>query len=601
MKLEDYAMLGDGQTAALVGQDGSIDWLCWPRFDSAACFARLLGTEQNGRWLLAPARPGLTSRRAYRHNTLILETFYESDEGAACVIDFMPNTRPDCFLMRIVQGLRGSLDFTTELILRPNYGVAIPWVRRLDDDTLLAVVGPDAITLRTAVRLEPEGRVHRGTFTVGAGETRDFTLGYHLSFQEPPAPIAPQQALARTLTAWHGWTKHFERETDYPELVMRSLITLRALIYEPSGAIVAAPTTSLPEEIGGSRNWDYRYCWLRDATYTLLALTNGGFHREAANWRRWLLRAVGGDARQIQIMYGIGGEQRLPEDSLDLPGYEGSRPVRVGNAASQQLQLDIFGEVLDALFQARKFGVADDDDDWSVQIELLKHLEQVWTEKDEGIWEVRGGRQHFVFSKMMAWVAFDRAVKTVEHFGLPGPVDHWRRLRDEIHADVCAKGWSETAHAFTQSYGTDRLDASVLLMPMTGFLPASDPRIVSTVAAIEKHLMRDGFVRRYIPEGQDGLTGDEGAFLACSFWFVDNLVMQGRRAEARAMFERLTAIVTDLGFLSEEYDVRNKRLVGNFPQAFSHIALINSAFNLYDGHAPCEQRSGHAAPKTSQA
>ncbi len=395
---------------------------------------------------------------------------------------------------------------------------------------------------------------------------------------------------------WSQWTGVFRERGPYEDVIMRSLTVLRALIYEPSGAIVAAPTTSLPEEIGGERNWDYRYCWLRDATLTLLALMNGGYMHEAKRWRRWLLNAMGGDPSQIQIMYGIGGEQRIPEMEIDtLAGYENSKPVRVGNAAAGQLQIDIYGELLDALYQARKRGLTADDDDWTVQIELLKHLETVWCEKDEGIWEVRGGPQHFTYSKVMAWVAFDRAIKTVEEFGLTGPVDRWRKLRDTIHDEVCDKAWNEKIGAFTQSYESDKLDASVLLVPLTGFLAPTDPRIQRTVEAIEKGLMKDGFIQRYLTEGSDGLRGSEGAFIACSFWFVDNLVLIGRRDEARAMFERLISIRTDLGLMSEEYDVARGRLIGNFPQAFSHIALVNSAFNLDKARAPAEERSGHAA------
>ena len=597
LKIEDYAMIGDCQTAALVGRDGSIDWLCWPRFDSGSIFARLLGDEENGRWAMAPTDAAARITRSYRKNTLVLETHYETKDGAAVVIDFMPDARPACLLIRIVRGLRGSMAFRTELLMRPNYGVAIPWIERHKDGSLRAVVGPDALILRTNIELHPDTRRHCAEFSVHAGETVDFVMGYHLSFQKPPEPVDAAKMLSHTVERWHHWTRHFERETEYAGLVLRSLITLRGLIYEPSGAIVAAPTTSLPEELGGGRNWDYRYCWLRDATFTLLALMNGGYIDEARNWRTWLLRAIGGDPSQIQIMYGIGGEQRVPEIELpELAGYENSKPVRVGNAAAGQLQIDIYGEILDALYQARKHGLTKDDDDWTVQIQLLKHLETVWCEKDEGIWEVRGGREHFVYSKVMAWVAFDRAIKTVEEFGLKGPVETWRKFRDKIHADVCEKGWNQKIGAFTQYYGSDRMDASILLMPLTGFLEPDDPRISKTVAAVEKYLMRDGFIRRYNTDGgDDGLSGTEGAFLACSFWFCDNLVLIGRHDDARAMFERLTSIATDLGFLSEEYDIANKRLIGNFPQAFSHIALINSAFNLRDIKSPAEERSGHAA------
>ncbi len=601
LKIEDYAMIGDCQTAALIGIDGSVDWLCWPRFDSPSCFARLLGDENNGRWLLRASDPEASIRREYRDHTMILETRYETAEGAAMVIDFLPDTRPQCHFVRLVRGLRGTLRFTTEILIRPNYGAAVPWVRRDKADNLRAVVGPDALILRSEMKLVAADMRHGAEFIVAAGETQSFVLSYHLSFQKVPDPIDAAAALKQTEARWSSWTGLSNAAGPYRETVLRSLMVLRALIYQPSGAIVAAPTTSLPEELGGERNWDYRYCWLRDATLTLLALMNGGYMDEAKRWRRWLLNSIGGDPSQIQIMYGIGGEQRIPEmEVATLAGYENSRPVRVGNAAAGQLQIDIYGEVLDALYHARKRGLTTEDDDWTVQCELLAHLEGVWSEKDEGIWEVRGGPQHFVYSKVMAWVAFDRAIKTVEEFGLPGPVERWRKLRDAVHAEVCAKGWNETIGAFTQSYESDKLDASVLLVPLTGFLAPDDPRIRRTVEAVERTLMKDGFIQRYLTEGSDGLKGGEGAFIACSFWFVDNLVLIGRHDDARAMFERLISIKTDLGLLSEEYDVGNRRLIGNFPQAFSHIALINSAFNLGRTNAPVEERSGHSA-KSSPA
>lgn len=596
LKIEDYAMIGDGQTAALVGRDGSVDWLCWPRFDSPSIFTRLLGDENNGRWKIAARDPGATVSWRYRDDTLILETRYETATGVAIVTDFMPPLRPECYLVRMVQGLRGSVDFEAELIVRPNYGIAIPWVQHDADGNLRAVVGPDAMILYSDLRLQPDGRRHEVDFTVQAGETQSFTLAYHLPFQDPPSKLQAAQVLDETEAVMRRWSSHYDAGGRYEAMVKRSLMILRALIYQPSGAIVAAPTTSLPEEIGGGRNWDYRYCWLRDATFTLMALMNGGYIEEAKRWRRWLLRSIGGDPSQIQIMYGIGGEQRVPEAEIpQLAGYEDSKPVRVGNAAAGQLQIDIYGELLDALFQARKHGINDDDDDWTVQIELLKHLESVWGEKDEGIWEVRGDPQHFTYSKVMAWVAFDRAIKTVERYGLQGPVEKWRKLRDTIHDDVCTKGWNETVGAFTQAYGSNKMDASVLLIALSGFLEPDDPRIRRTVEAVERDLLKDGFVKRYINDKGDGLEGIEGAFIACSFWFVDNLVLIGRRDDARAMFERLTAISTDLGLISEEYDIGRKRLIGNFPQAFSHIALVNSAFNLEQANAPAEQRSGHAA------
>ena len=598
LKIEDYAMIGDCQTAALVGRDGSIDWLCWPRFDSGACFARLLGDEDNGRWLLAAVDPNATVTRAYRGDSLILETRYETETGCALVLDFMPDYLPEGHLVRAVQGLRGTVLFRTELVIRMNYGVAVPWITHHADNSLRAVVGPDALVLRSGVSLKPEeGRRHAATFKVAAGETQDFVLGYFQSYQPVAAEIQVAKALAHTEASWAEWAKPYRYDGPYSAAVMRSLITLRGLIFEPSGGIVAAVTTSLPEELGGERNWDYRYCWLRDATFTLFALMNGGFLEEARRWRLWLLRAVGGDPAQMQIMYGIGGEQRLPEFTLSqLAGYEGSRPVRVGNAAAAQLQIDIYGELLDAFYQARKRGLVSDDADWMVQTELLKHLETLWLEPDEGIWEVRGPPQHFVYSKIMAWVAFDRAVKTIEDFGLPGPLETWKALRQTIHDDVCAKGWNAEVGAFTQAYGSEAMDASILLIALVGFLPPDDERVRQTVDVVEKRLMSNGFVRRYdTAVHNDGLQGSEGAFLACSFWFVDNLVMLGRRAEAQSMFERLISLRTDLGLLSEEYDTQADRLVGNFPQAFSHIALINSAFNLARKRSPAAERSGNTA------
>jgi GH15 family glucan-1,4-alpha-glucosidase len=598
-KIEDYALIGDCQTAALVGRDGSIDWLCWPRFDSGACFARLLGNEENGRWLLAPTDPNVKITRSYRGRTPILETRYENADSAALVIDFLADYLPEGHLVRIVQGLRGTMTFRTELIIRMNYGAAIPWVKRNDDNSLHAVSGPDGLILRTGVTLDPEaGRKHGAIFTIAAGDTKDFVIGYHLSYQEIAPEIQSAKALAHTERAWERWAEAYTDEVGpYSAAVIRSLITLRALIFEPSGGIVAAPTTSLPEALGGGRNWDYRYCWLRDATFTLFALMNGGFLEEARRWRAWLLRAIGGDPTQIQIMYGIGGEQRLPEFTVpELAGYEGSRPVRVGNAAAGQLQIDIYGELLDAFYQARKRGLVADDADWMVQHQLLAHLETLWTEPDEGIWEVRGPPRHFVYSKIMAWVAFDRAIKTVEEFGLPGPLEKWKTLRQTMHDDICDKGWNAEIGAFTQAYGSSAMDASILLIALVGFLPPSDSRVRRTVEAVEKYLLKDGFVIRYETEkGDDGLEGTEGAFLACSFWYVDNLVLLGRRDEAHAFFERLVSLSTDLGLLSEEYDTREKRLVGNFPQAFSHIALVNSAYNLARNKAPAEERSGHRA------
>jgi GH15 family glucan-1,4-alpha-glucosidase len=476
----------------------------------------------------------------------------------------------------------------------------VPWVRRCEDGSLQAVAGPDRLVLRAPIRLRPKDRTHVGEFTVTAGETTDFTLSHGVSYLDVPRAIDPDLALEKTEASWSAWSKPFEGAGQWSEAVIRSLITLRALIFQDSGGIVAAPTTSLPEQLGGTRNWDYRFCWLRDATFTLLALMNAGYAEEAKRWRAWLIRAIGGEPSLMQILYGIGGERFIPERTLPwLPGYAGAKPVRVGNAAATQLQLDIYGEVLDALYQSRQRGLVSDASDWMLQIELLKHLEKIWEFPDEGIWEVRGPRRHFTHSKVMTWVAFDRAVKSIEQFGFVGPLDHWRRLRQRIHDDVCQNGFDAELGAFTQSYGVKQLDASLLMIALVGFLPPEDERVRGTVEAIERHLVVDGFVRRYDTQtAEDGLPVGEGAFLACSFWLVDNLVLLGRLDDARQLFERLLALCNDLGLLSEEYDPGAKRLVGNFPQAFSHIALINSAYNLDRAAKPAEQRSGAKAPET---
>jgi GH15 family glucan-1,4-alpha-glucosidase len=593
LNIEDYAIIGDCQTAALVGRDLSVDWLCWPRFDSSACFANLLGTKDNGRWSIEPADPGAKMTRYYRGHTLILETTVETADGLATVTDFMPTKVPGSHLVRLVRGVRGSVKFRTELIIRFDYGSVVPWVRRCDDGSLQAVAGPDRLVLRTPIRLRPRGRTHVGEFAVTAGETTVFTLSYGVSYLDVPRAIDPDQALEQTERSWSAWSKPFEGAGQWSEAVIRSLITVRALIFQDSGGIVAAPTTSLPEQLGGARNWDYRFCWLRDATFTLLALMNAGYADEAMRWRGWLIRAIGGEPSLVQILYGIGGERFMPERTLPwLSGYEGAKPVRVGNAAAVQLQLDIYGEVLDALYQSRNRRLISDAADWMLQIELLKHLEKIWESPDEGIWEVRGPPRHFTYSKVMAWVAFDRGVKSIEQFGLVGPLDHWRRLRQRIHDDVCQTGFDPELGAFTQSYGVKQLDASLLMIALVGFLPPEDKRVRGTVEAIERHLIVDGFVRRYDTQAAgDGLPAGEGAFLACSFWLVDNLVLLGRLDEARQLFGRLLSVRNDLGLLSEEYDPAAKRLVGNFPQAFSHIALINSAYNLDRAAKPAEQRS----------
>ena len=597
--IEDYALIGDCQTAALVGRGLSIDWLCWPRFDSPACFANLVGTKENGRWLIEPAEPGAKMTRNYRGHTLILDTTIETADGAAIVTDFMPMHAPGSHLTRLVRGIRGSVKLRTELIIRMEYGAVVPWVRRRDDGSLHAVAGPDRLVLRTPVRLNPKGRTHVSEFTVIAGETVDFTLSYGVSYEDIPKAIDPYQALEQTERGWTAWSQPFAGAGEWSEAVIRSLITLRALIFQKSGGMVAAPTTSLPEQLGGTRNWDYRFCWLRDATFTLLALMNGGYANEALRWRAWLIRALGGEPALVQVLYGIGGERHLPECTLPwLSGYGGAKPVRVGNAATGQLQLDIYGEVLDAFYQSRKRRLVTDAADWMLQIELLKHLEKVWELPDEGIWEVRGPRRHFTYSKIMAWVAFDRAIKNIEEFGLVGPLDHWRHLRQRIHDDVCSNGFDPEQGVFTQSYGSKDLDASLLMVALVGFLPPGDKRVCGTVGAIERRLMAGGLVRRYDTQtAGDGLPAGEGAFLACSFWLVDNLVLLGRLDDARGLFKRLLALRNDLGLLSEEYDTAAKHLVGNFPQAFSHIALINSAYNLAHATKPAEQRSGAKAPE----
>jgi GH15 family glucan-1,4-alpha-glucosidase len=594
-RIEDYALLGDLQTAALVGRSGSVDWLTFPRFDSSSCFSALLGNREHGRWSIAPLAGGQTTDRRYRTDTLILESEWQVDGGRVRVIDFMPprETKPD--IVRIVEGLEGSVQMRTELVIRFDYGSVVPWVRRLDHESLLAVGGPDGLLLRTPVELRPDDKTHVAEFTVRAGERVPFVLTWFPSHEELPTPVDAEQALVETESYWQEWLSGCRYEGGYREAVHTSLIVLKALTYRPTGGIVAAPTTSLPERIGGGRNWDYRYCWLRDATFTLYALMNAGFIDEAAAWRDWLLRAVGGDPSNAQIMYGIGGQRRIPEYELDwLPGYAGSTPVRVGNAAAEQFQLDVYGEVMDALHQARLHDIGPAQHAWSLQQMLLEFLEGAWDQPDEGIWEVRGGRRHFTHSKVLAWVAFDRGVQTVERLGLEGPADRWRQLRAEIHEEVCREGFSVELNSFTQSYGSSELDASTLLIPLLGFLPPDDPRVVGTIEAVQRELMRDGFVERYETQEQnavDGLVGREGVFLPCSFWLVDALLMLERDDEARALFEKLLGVSNDLGLLAEEYDPSAQRQLGNFPQAFTHVGLVNSAYNLSHHDSPHQQRS----------
>jgi GH15 family glucan-1,4-alpha-glucosidase len=580
--IEEYAVVGDTRTAALVGKDGSIDWLCLPRFDSGACFAALLGGTSNGRWQIAPsAGPRWTSRRRYRGDTLVLETEFSTASGVARVVDCMPPDENIPNLVRLVEGVRGQVSMRTELVVRFDYGWIVPWVRTVDG-AMRAVAGPDALAVRTPVRMHGADLTTVADFTVAAGERVPFVLSWHPSNEPPPPELDAAAAVEAAESWWRRWAAHATYEGPWRDAVVRSLITLKALTYTPTGGIVAAATTSLPERIGGVRNWDYRYSWLRDATFTLYALLVGGFRDEACAWRDWLLRAVAGAPSQLQIMYGVAGERRLPELTLGwLPGYEGSAPVRVGNAAVSQLQLDVYGEVMDALYQARRMGVAADPLAWTVQLKLLEFLESGWQEPDEGIWEVRGPRRHFTHSKVMAWVAFDRAVKSVESTGIDGPADRWRAIRRAIHEEVCLKGYDPGRRAFTQAYGSPTLDASLLVMPLVGFLPATDPRLAGTVAAIERELMEDGFVLRYRShEADDGLPPGEGVFLLCSFWLADAYALMGRHEEARALFERLLALRNDVGLLSEQYEPASRRFLGNFPQAFSHVGLVNTACNL---------------------
>jgi len=596
-RIEDYGLIGDCETAALVSKDGSIDWLCWPRFDSGACFAALLGNSKNGRWRIAPAQAKSRITRRYRPATLILETTFTTADGEVTVIDFMPLREQASHLVRLVVGTRGTVAIRTELVIRFDYGQSVPWVKRTENGDLLAISGPDMVVLRTPVEMRGEQLTSVGEFTVSAGETIPFVLMYVQSHLPAPDPVDAEDALRQTQNFWEEWTSVHKSTGPYAPFVLRSLITLKALTYLPTGGIVAAPTTSLPEQLGGPRNWDYRFCWLRDATLTLLALMNSGYYDEARAWRDWLLRAAAGSPSQIQIMYGLAGDKRLAEWEVPwLAGYEGSKPVRIGNAAADQLQLDVFGEVLDAMHQARVGGLPPLADAWDFQRVLMSHLEEIWPLEDEGIWEVRGGRRHFTYSKMMAWVAFDRTIRSAEAFGLEGPIDHWRKLRARIHAEVCDKAFNPKIGAFMQSYGSEHLDASALLIPVVGFLPPSDPRVAGTVEAIERKLMTNGFVLRYDTDvTQDGLPPGEGAFLACSFWLADAYILLGRRDDARKLFERLLTLCNDLGLLSEEYDPAGKRLLGNFPQAFSHIALVITAHNLDRAEKPCEQRSGHVS------
>ncbi len=598
MRIEDYAIIGDTHTIAVVGLNGSIDWLCFPRFDSAACFAALLGSPEHGRWRIAPEATIRAARRRYRDATMILETELACEDGVIRLIDFMPlrGKAPD--LVRIVEGVEGRVPVVSELDARFDYGAFRPWIREAKTRWHM-VAGPDALELATPVTLDEADGCLRARFCVEPGDRVPFTLTWYRSYERPPASPDPERSLEHTEQYWRRWAQQCVDTGPYRDAVVRSLLTLKALTYAPSGGIVAAGTTSLPEALGGERNWDYRYCWVRDATFTLQALLHAGYREEAHAWREWLVRAVAGEPAKLQIMYGVTGERRIDERVIEwLPGYEQSRPVRVGNAAVHQRQLDVYGELMDLLYLARSSGLEAHDDAWAIQRATLDWLESHWDEPDEGIWEVRGPRQHFTFSKVMVWTAFDRAVRSVERMRLSGPVERWRALRDRVHADTCEYGFDRSRGTFTQAFGSPLLDASLLLMPLVGFLPPRDPRMLGTIDAIRRELVVDGLVMRYPVHSDarnlDGLIGGEGAFLACSFWLVDALVLAGQRHEARALFESLLDLRNDVGLLSEEYDTRSQRLVGNFPQAFSHVALVNSANNLSEAHPPAEERAARS-------
>ncbi|NPU09384.1 glycoside hydrolase family 15 protein [Bradyrhizobium sp. 83002] len=598
-RIEDYALIGDCETAALVSRNGSIDWLCWPAFDSDACFAALLGDHNHGRWLIAPQDKVTASSRRYRGDSLILETRFETAAGTVELVDFMPPRGSASDIVRLVRGISGKVALRMDLIIRFGFGVEIPWVRRSEDRTaLLAVCGPDMTVLHTPVETRGENMTTVAEFGVVAGETVPFVLTYGPSHLAPPKAIDPEQALRDTEAFWRDWSRRCTYQGDHRDLVMRSLITLKALTYGPTGGIVAAPTTSLPEKLGGWRNWDYRFCWLRDATFTLLALMNSGYTEEALAWHNWLLRAAAGAPAHMQIMYGIMGQRRLTEWEAEwLPGYEGAQPVRIGNAAHAQLQLDVYGELIDAFHQARMSRLKLDDGTWALECAVLDHLTDVWNQPDHGIWERRGDGRHYVFSKVMTWVAFDRAIKSAERFHLEAPLERWRRLRETIHRDVCEKGFDAGLGSFVESYGSGLLDASLLLLPAVGFLPCSDARIRGTIAAIERHLLRDGFVLRHDPREMSSEEQQpiEGAFLACTLWLADAHVLTGELEKAEILFQRVVEIANDVGLIAEEYDIEARRQTGNFPQALTHIALINTAQNLSGAKRasdkPAKQRS----------
>jgi GH15 family glucan-1,4-alpha-glucosidase len=589
VRIEDYALVGDLQTAALVARDGSIDWACFPRFDSGACFAALLGDERHGRWLISPAGPVRRTNRRYRKGTLVLETEFETEEGTVQIVDFMPPRGDYPDIVRIVEGRTGRVPMRMRLVIRFDYGSIVPWVRRRHAG-LTAIAGPDALVLRTPVPTRGEDLTTVAEFEVEAGDAIPFVLTWHPSAQPLPEMTEAQGALRDTVQFWEEWSARGEYRGEWWDEVTGSLVVLKALTYAPTGGIVAAPTTSLPEQLGGVRNWDYRYCWLRDATLSLYALMISGYKEEATAWRDWLLRAVAGDPSQLSIMYGPAGERRLEELELDwLPGYEGSRPVRTGNAAWRQRQLDVYGEVIDSLHLARRAGIPPARAAWQLELKLLDFLESSWREPDEGIWEIRGPPQQLTHSKVMAWVAFDRAIKTVEGGDFKGPLDHWKRTRETIRREVLHAGYDQELGAFTQSFGSKELDASLLRLPLVGFIPARDERMVGTIEAIQRDLNHGGFVRRYSTHSEnsiDGLPPGEAAFLPCTFWLVENLALLGRREEARTLFDRLVGLCNEVGLLSEEYDVDARRMVGNFPQAFTHVALVTTARALSSDRLP---------------
>lgn len=590
--IADYALIGDCETAALVNREGSIDWLCWPRFDSGACFGAMLGHPENGHWQITPTAPSKVKRQ-YREGTLVLETEFATPEGTVTLIDFMPLRGRNSDVVRLVRGDRGQVSMRMQLVVRFDYGRSVPWVTRQDDGSLRAIAGPDMVVLRTPVAVRGESLKTVSDFTVSEGETIPFVLTYASSFGPVPETIDPSLALEETAEWWQTWTARCTYDGPFSDVVRRSLITLKALTYRPTGGMVAAPTTSLPEEPGGPRNWDYRFCWLRDATFVLLALMHAGYDEEARDWRDWLVRAAAGSPDQLQVMYGVAGERQLMEWEVPwLCGFQNSTPVRIGNAAADQLQLDVYGEIADALHQARKAKIVPNEGTIDLESAFLEHLEKIWQDPDEGIWEVRAEKRHFTHSKVMAWVAFDRTIKSSEQLRMDGPVERWRGVRRQIHEDVCRHGFDPTMGSFVQSYGSKELDASLLMIPLVGFLPPSDPRVRGTVQAIEQRLIRDGLVMRYdTSSADDGLPAGEGAFLACSFWLADNYELLGRHAEAEQLLRRLLTLQNDVGLLAEQYHPVHRCMVGNFPQAFSHVALVNTILNLNRTVGPADQRS----------